>query len=95
MDSLMHVSPAYNRDTIEYAKYGNSEFYILRATLNYDFLGQPGFKGNYKMASFLVSPIGTERTNGVLWTVMTKETSDNEQLRKEAQDVLNTLRFND
>jgi hypothetical protein len=95
MDSVMHVSPAYNRDTIGYANYGNREYYILRGRLNYDFLSAPGIKGMYNMTSFMVSPFGTERTNGVLWAVVTKEGFDNEELRKEAQDILNTLRFNE
>jgi len=45
------------------------------------------------MTSFLVSPIGTNRENGVSWSVITKEKWDNEELRKEAEDILNTLAF--
>jgi len=93
MDTILQKVKGYRLDTIKYDNYGNNEFYILSGTLNFDSYGQPTFTGDYKMTSFLVSPIGTNRENGVSWSVITKEKWDNEELRKEAEDILNTLAF--
>ena len=90
-DSLLMNFRTHQAKYIGYKTVGDKKRFVLQGTINFDLVGRPDYKGDYK--TLLVFEPSTKKLNGISFSVITKADADSSLNEKEVNKILNSLTF--